>query len=449
MKRSTTLIVFAAILLLSAIAFAEVPERINYQGYLADSTGQAVEDGVYQMVFTIYNAEDAPIGIWSSGTRDVMVEKGLFEYKLGSYTPLYDSIFADTNRWLGVRIVGDDEISPRTEFITVPYAYQSLRADSAGYASAGGGWVDDGSTVRLMTSDDKVGIGTSSPTSKLQVMAAGTDKAAYFQAAGQTCVEAYMTAQPGTYNTYAVYGHNSGGDGHNKGLYGLASQGYMGTGVLGIAWGNSQASVGVMGEVDDDAGGAEYHWGVYGRAEDALSENCGVYGRATGSAEVNYGMYGLAVGATVNWAGYFEGNVNCTDTVKTTSFTMATGASDGYVLTSDANGNGTWQASGFRGSDADAFDGRVNSGKVEDGRATAVFDFENAFTSAEKPHMFVSVVLTSAAAGLAEGAALRTAVDIKGSPGNWTGFGIAVSKPSGGPVSDAAPVFVTWMAVGR
>ena len=94
------------------------------------------------------------------------------------------------------------------------------------------------------------------------------------------------------------------------------------------------------------------------------------------------------------------------------------------------------------------FDGEVNSDMVEDSGANTTIDFDNPFTSIEKPHFYINVVLKGAANGLVEGAAIKAVVDIKGSPGNWTGFDITVSKYSdGSSISDATEVYVTWMAI--
>jgi hypothetical protein len=98
-----------------------------------------------------------------------------------------------------------------------------------------------------------------------------------------------------------------------------------------------------------------------------------------------------------------------------------------------------------------AYDGIVNTDMVETdpGGATTV-DFASAFTSIGEPHMCIAVVLKQAANGLVEGTALRAAVDVKGTAGNWTGFDITVSKYSdGSSISDATEVFVTWMAMAR
>ncbi|UCD18172.1 MAG: hypothetical protein JSV44_04475, partial [Candidatus Zixiibacteriota bacterium] len=60
----------------------------------------------------------------------VHVEDGLFNYRLGSNYPLPDDIFTEPERWLEIT-VDSDTISPRIQLITVPYAYHSLRSDTA------------------------------------------------------------------------------------------------------------------------------------------------------------------------------------------------------------------------------------------------------------------------------------------------------------------------------
>ena len=95
-----------------------------------------------------------------------------------------------------------------------------------------------------------------------------------------------------------------------------------------------------------------------------------------------------------------------------------------------------------------AYDGEVNSDYVEDSGASTVVNFESPFTTTEKPHMHIVVVLKQSANGLVEGAAIKAVVDIKGSPGNWTGFDITVSKLSdGSSIDDTTQVYVIWMAL--
>ena len=171
---TTTLIV--AVLVLTSLAIADVPQLITYQGYLTSSSGDPLDTTV-SMIFTIYDTPTGNPGIWYSGIQSVNVENGLFTYQLGSVNPLPDDIFTDTLRWLGIKVGSDDEISPRTKLTSVVYAYHALRSDTAGYSlsGGGGGWTDDGTVVRLTTSSDKVGIGTSSPTNMVHIV--GSDSA--------------------------------------------------------------------------------------------------------------------------------------------------------------------------------------------------------------------------------------------------------------------------------
>ena len=97
------------------------------------------------------------------------------------------------------------------------------------------------------------------------------------------------------------------------------------------------------------------------------------------------------------------------------------------------------------------YDGDVQADMVETvpGAATTVY-FDSPFTSIEKPHMYISVVLTKPANGLTEGAAVKAVEDVKGSAGNWTGFDLTVFKYSdGSSFTDGTDVYVTWMAIAR
>jgi len=94
------------------------------------------------------------------------------------------------------------------------------------------------------------------------------------------------------------------------------------------------------------------------------------------------------------------------------------------------------------------YDGVVNTDMVEDSGANTVINFASPFTTTAKPQMIINVVLKSAADGLTEGSAIKVVEDIKGAAGMWTGFDLTVSKYSGGSITDATPVYVTWIAIG-
>ncbi|MFQ5453659.1 MAG: hypothetical protein ACE5D6_05680 [Candidatus Zixiibacteriota bacterium] len=136
MTIKTILTILTAILLITTLITAEIPQLINYQGNLTESDGTP-SDGVFFIKFVIYDAATSGTEIWNSNIQEVTVTNGLFEVMLGAspMPALPDNLFsADTVRYLGIKVGSDLEISPRIKFTSTAYAYQSLRADSAGYA---------------------------------------------------------------------------------------------------------------------------------------------------------------------------------------------------------------------------------------------------------------------------------------------------------------------------
>jgi hypothetical protein len=171
MKRNKLTTGFLVMCLLVVVvrltATADIPHGINYQGRLTDASGNPVPDGNYQITFTIYDAATDGNVKWTSGSQAVGVTNGAFSYELGSVAPfLPANLFADTLRWLGIKVGTDPEIVPRTKLTSVPYAYQAL---------TGAGWTDDGDVVRLTTGSDKVRIGGWDPMTQLTKLAVEGD----------------------------------------------------------------------------------------------------------------------------------------------------------------------------------------------------------------------------------------------------------------------------------
>ncbi len=108
-----------------------VPRVIDYQGRLTSDSGQPVLDGDYFIRFSIYDGPDGPATqLWTSNNQQVTVTNGLVKYELGSLSPLPEDIFDDTVRYIGIKVGTDPELTPRERFLTVPYAYRAMRADS-------------------------------------------------------------------------------------------------------------------------------------------------------------------------------------------------------------------------------------------------------------------------------------------------------------------------------
>lgn len=163
-KRWFWVMAVSAFVLVAAVAQGDVPQLINYQGQLTDASGTPIT-GTVSLKFEIFDAltggNKLPIGSpWEEIHSSVPVTNGVFSVVIGGATPtpvpIPLTIFdGGTNRFLQITVNGTTVLSPRRQFTSVPYAFTTR--------SSGGGWTDDGTVVRLTTSTDNVGIGTTTP----------------------------------------------------------------------------------------------------------------------------------------------------------------------------------------------------------------------------------------------------------------------------------------------
>lgn len=160
MKYKTLLMVVGLMLVLVSYSSAQVPQLINYQGKLTKSTGAPL-DTTIQMIFSIYSDSNGAVLKWTETQGAVVVEKGIFNVLLGNVNPIPDTVFNGNIRYLGVRVGGDPEITPRKPMVSVPYAYRS--ATGAGDND----WTINGDIIYHLNGD--VGIGTTSPNEQLEI----------------------------------------------------------------------------------------------------------------------------------------------------------------------------------------------------------------------------------------------------------------------------------------
>jgi hypothetical protein len=179
MKFKSVFLGMGLLMVLCSVSFAQVPPMINYQGKLNTSAGAPV-NGTLQMVFTIYADSNGTTSLWTETQPAVVVDKGVFNVLLGSVDSIPYSVFDGSIRYLGVKVAGDPEITPKKPMVSVPYAYRAGTADGGG---ANCGWIDDGTVVRLQTSTDNVGIGTVNPGARLHVFTNDYNGGATFEAA--------------------------------------------------------------------------------------------------------------------------------------------------------------------------------------------------------------------------------------------------------------------------
>jgi hypothetical protein len=117
-------------LVLSLTALAQVPGLVNYQGILTDDQGIPIE-GQHNLTFAIYAASAGGAALWSETHSSVPVDQGLFNVILGSISPIDGSLFQAEERWIGITVDSDPEISPRHRVTAVPWALKSAEAYSA------------------------------------------------------------------------------------------------------------------------------------------------------------------------------------------------------------------------------------------------------------------------------------------------------------------------------
>src|SRR3989344_3005549 len=135
-KKFLILLILTSILSPFVNVNAAINKQINYQGKLTTPAGVAVADGTYNMEFALYTVSSAGTAIWTetrTTTDKVQVTSGLFSVLLGEVTTLAGVNFNQT-LYLGVNIGGtgtpgwDGEMTPRKKLGAVPAAVVSENA---------------------------------------------------------------------------------------------------------------------------------------------------------------------------------------------------------------------------------------------------------------------------------------------------------------------------------
>lgn len=114
-------------------AFAAVPTSITVQGKLTDAAGVPLAAGPKSFNFKVYASEAGGIPVWPSilGEPQVLASdaSGLWIALMGAISPLTESVFADTVRWLEITV--DGVTLPRVRLATGPYAHRVATVDGA------------------------------------------------------------------------------------------------------------------------------------------------------------------------------------------------------------------------------------------------------------------------------------------------------------------------------
>jgi hypothetical protein len=104
---------------------------MNYQGKLTDGVTGGPLPGMHNMTFRIYDNAAGGTMLWSESMVVVADSSGVVGATLGSITPI--DIAFDAPRWLEIRVDGET-LSPRTELVTSPYAFNAANCEMLGGA---------------------------------------------------------------------------------------------------------------------------------------------------------------------------------------------------------------------------------------------------------------------------------------------------------------------------
>ena len=121
---------------------------IAYQGRLADADGNPLT-GTYNMIFRLYDVPTGGTPLWEeqwTGSNGVRVSDGLFNVMLGSLNPIPQSVIAGHNQlWLGITVGTDNEMQPRVQLGSVPWAVRALTVPDGSITTAK---IADGAVTR-------------------------------------------------------------------------------------------------------------------------------------------------------------------------------------------------------------------------------------------------------------------------------------------------------------
>ncbi len=134
-------IAFLLIPLVRTSRAASAPNIISYQGRLLDSNSNPVGDSSLNMEFRLYTALTGGTCLWSNDSADcsstatqaVTLTTGLFSENLGdtgaSYPAIADTVFADNATVFLEVWIGTEQLTPRKQIVSAPYALNSDTLD--------------------------------------------------------------------------------------------------------------------------------------------------------------------------------------------------------------------------------------------------------------------------------------------------------------------------------
>ncbi len=148
-------------LLLTSFVVAS-PQSLTINGVLQNATDNTTLTGTYVMNFSIYSVPTGGSALFNQNKSVTTDSNGL-------YNSILDSVDLDfsVQYYLGVQINSDAEMLPRLNITNTPYSFTTRGLDSS--ISLSHNVSIDSGTLFIDSSNNRIGIGTTSPTYKLEV----------------------------------------------------------------------------------------------------------------------------------------------------------------------------------------------------------------------------------------------------------------------------------------
>jgi len=187
MKNTLLSIITAACLLISTAVMAQAPQAFNYQAVARNASGQILSNQNVNVRITIRTGSAAGTNVYQETHQATTNQFGLITLQIGK-GDLPTASFAAIN-WGSNKHFLQVEMDPAaggayqdlgtSELLSVPYAL------TAGSVTGGGQWATNGNNISN-TNSGRVGIGTSSPSTKLAVIDSTTSGVVLLKKGGRT-----------------------------------------------------------------------------------------------------------------------------------------------------------------------------------------------------------------------------------------------------------------------
>ncbi|MGE5693007.1 MAG: hypothetical protein ACM3YF_04420, partial [Candidatus Zixiibacteriota bacterium] len=307
MKCARILFGFGMFLILAVSAFGAVPKLINFQGVVKDSAGNTPAVDMLGVTFTIYDAPLGGVALWTETQSITIVAGGLFSVLLGSTNPIPDSVFADTVRWLGIKVETDPEMLPRQQLVSVGYAYRVNSVDGALGGTINGAIDAPGMSSKIRFHYNDVSEFPSAATYHGMFAHAHNQGAAYYAHAAQW-VRLADSAHPHSSLAASDLSPNPALSVDADGRVGIGTATPSAQLEVLNSASSSSTLQGVSGIVSNASTGSAFG-GIFTASSAGSGIKSGVRGNASSaSANPAYGVYGEADNASTGdaYGGYFN-----------------------------------------------------------------------------------------------------------------------------------------------